>query len=248
MNYERINWQNGAETPLNKTNLNKMDKAISDLVNEIEKLSVLEVLGAFPNLSNSRISNCVNFSSTSGYTLTYGTLSTSDGNLIIKNTDYASTQLTAKLKKSLVLNEDKNILIKLRVKAITGSQVVIYPKIGLADGTSIFVVTSNIIGSNLSTNTTYPKYTLPNNKWVDIWYVFGTDADTEIDSVDLHIAPYATIKIASLQAFYSLDKTGNGGAIITDSNITSISVNYYAATTTNSNLTITPTTYKEGEI
>lgn len=207
MNYERINWQNGAETPLNQTNLNKMDKAISELVSELEKLKQLETLGTFPNHSNSRILNCVNFNITSDYSLTYGTLSVSDGKLIVTNPDYASTQLTAKLKENFVLNEDKNVLIKLRAKAVAGSQVAIYPKIGLTDGTSAFVTTSSIVGSNLSTNTTYPKYTLPYNQWTDIWCIFGADIDTEVESIDLHIAPYATIEIASFQAFYSLDKT-----------------------------------------
>lgn len=248
MNYERINWRNGAETPLNKVNLNKMDEAIYYLFNEFANLRRLEFLGAFPNQSNSCISNCVNFRSVNGFALTYGTLDVSGGKLIVSNPDYASTQLTAKLKKNIVINNDRNILVKLRVKAVTGSNVVIYPEIGLSDGTSVFVTLDSIIGSNLDTNTKYPKYTLPNNKWVDIWYIFGANnVDTEIESIDLHIAPYATVEISSIQAFYSFDKNGGGGAIFVDSGITYDTTSYYT-TVAHSNLTINPTSFEEGEI
>ncbi|MEE0060336.1 MAG: hypothetical protein UE295_05865, partial [Acutalibacteraceae bacterium] len=72
MEYTRINWQNTEETPLNATNLNKMDKAIADLVMELDNAKQLERLAVFPNHSNSRVSNSVNFKSTNGYTLTYG--------------------------------------------------------------------------------------------------------------------------------------------------------------------------------
>lgn len=246
MNYERINWRNGAETPLNKINLNKMDEAIYYLFNEFANLRRLEFLGAFPNQSNSCISNCVNFRSTNGFALTYGTLDVSGGKLIVSNPDYASTQLTAKLKKNIVINNDRNILVKLRVKAVTGSNVVIYPEIGLSDGTSVFVTLDSIIGSNLTTNTTYPKYTLPNNKWVDIWYIFGANVDTEIESIDLHIAPYATIEVSSIQAFYSIDKNGGVGTFIDSGIVTTTSS--YSAMAINSNLEITEATYEKGEI
>lgn len=211
MIYERVNWQNGAETPLNQTNLNKMDKAISELVGELERLKQLEVLGAFPNQSNSCINNCVNFSSISGFSVTYGTLDTSDGKLIVANPEYGSTLLKSKLNKKVVLNQDKTMLVKLRIKAVAGSNVVVYPQLGLSDGTTVFVTLNSIVGSNLITNSAYPKYNLPIGEWVDIWYVFGSEIDTEIESIVLHIAPYPTVEISSLQAFYSLDKGDSSG-------------------------------------
>lgn len=237
MNYERINWKNGA-TPINETNLNKMDQAVYRLAQELEKLKQLEVLSTFPNLSNSRIENSVNFCDTKDYSLTYGTLSTVNGKLIVTNTDYASTQLSAKLKQSVVLDSDKNILVKVRIKAVYGSNVCIYPKIGLADGTSVFVVADSILGSNLTASTTYPQYPLPDNKWVDVWFIFGSDISTEVKSIDLHIAPYAVVEIASFQAFYSLDKNAESTVTTINNGVTEV-----LATPA-----ITPTTYEEVEI
>lgn len=200
MIYERVNWQNGAETPLNQTNLNKMDKAISDLVSELEKLKQLEILGAFPNQLNCSIDNCTNFSSTSGFSVTYGTLDTSDGKLVVANPDYASTRLSAKLNKNLMLNNDKNILVKLRIKAVAGSNCGVGIYIGLTDGTSVPVTKSCILGSNIS------GCSLTNGEWTNLWWVFSAEVDTEIESIVLNIYTYATVEISNIQAFYSLDK------------------------------------------
>lgn len=233
MIYERVNWQNGAETPLNQTNLNKMDKAISELVGELEKLKQLEVLGAFPNQSNSCINNCVNFSSISGFSITYGTLDTSDGKLIVSNPEYPSTLLRAKLNNNRLLNKDKNILVKLRIRAISGSNCGVGINIGLTDGTSVSVTNSSIIGVNTD------GHTLPNGEWKDLWWVFGAEVDTEIESIALNIYTYATVEISNLQAFYSLDKgEGSGGS-------QAVSIVYNVDTTTTAS---TPVTAEEGEI
>lgn len=215
-----------------------MDKAISELVGELERLRQIEALSAFPNQSNCCINNCVNFSSISGFSVTYGTLSTSNGKLIVTNTDYASTQLSAKLKRSVVLDSDKNILVKIRIKAVYGSNVCVYPKIGLSDDTSVFIVADSILGSNLTTNTTHPRYPLPDNKWVDVWFIFGSDISTEVKSINLHIAPYAVVEIVSFQAFYSLDKNA-------ESTITTINNGVKEQDATPA---ITTTTYEEVKI
>ena len=243
LNYERINWQNGAETPLNQTNLNTMDKAISELVAELNKLKELEVLSAFPNQSNNSINNCTNFISVEGFSTTYGTLDISDKKLIVANPDYGSTQLKTKLTKNIVLSQDKTLLVKLRIKAVAGSGVVLYPQVGLTDGTSMFVTLNSIVGSNLITNSAYPKYNLPDNQWVDVWYVFGSEIETEIESIILHIAPYATVEIASIGAFYSLDKNNTAsGAGASFETVTCYTM------TIDRNPIITPTVYEEGEI
>jgi hypothetical protein len=236
MEYTRINWQNTDDTPVNAANLNKMDKAIAELVNELARLSKIEKLAVFPNQSNSRISNGVNFKSTNGYTLTYGNLGVLNDKLVITNEEYASTQLTATLKNNLVLNADKSILLKLRVKATTNASI--YPKLGLADGTSVFVPDTFVLASNMNTNS-IPYYKLTPDKWEDIWCIIGADIDTEIESINLHIAPYTTLEIASLHAFYSQD-TGSGSTGGIES------VNHYILV--DNNLSITPTPYTEGEI
>ncbi|MEE0265582.1 MAG: hypothetical protein UD936_08155 [Acutalibacteraceae bacterium] len=236
MEYTRVNWQNTNDTPVNATNLNKMDKAIAGLVNELNGVKHLESLAVFPNQSNSRISNSVNFKSTNGYTLTYGALEIADSKLIVTNEEYASTQLTAMLNESVVLNCDKNILLKIRAKASTNTSI--YPKLGLADGTSVFVPSSTISAGNLNAKAT-PYYNLAPNKWEDIWCIIGSDNDTKIESIVLHIAPYTKLEISSMHAFYSLDKcTGGGVAEV---------VTAYTHTTTPEQ-TFTPTQYEEGEI
>ena len=243
MIYERINWQNGTDTPINQTNLNKMDKAISELAGELERLKQLEILSAFPNQSNNCINNCTNFISVEGFSVTYGNLNISDRKLIVANPDYGSTQLKTKLTKNIVLSQDKTLLVKLRIKAVAGSGVTLYPLIGLTDGTSVFLTMNSIVGSNLITNSAYPKYNLPDKKWVDVWYIFGTETETEIESIILQIAPYATVEIASIGAFYSLDKnntaSGTGASFET--------VACYTMTI-NRNPTITQISYEEGEI
>ena len=244
MNYERVNWQNGAETPLNQTNLNKMDKAISDLVSELEKLKQIEILGAFPNQSNCCISNCVNFSSASGFSVTYGEIATADGKLIVSSREYASTQLKAKLNKSIILNEDRNILVKLRIKAVEGSNCGIDINIGLTDGVTVSVANSCIKGSSLA------GHSLTVGEWTDLWWIFGAEEDTEIDSIVLNLYTYPKIEISNLQAFYSLDKNGGAGAIIIDSDATVESTTYHT-TVTNADPEATATTYtelEEGEI
>lgn len=218
-----------------------MDKAINDLVVELEKIKQLEVLSAFPNQSNSCINNCVNFSSASGFSVTYGEISTSDGKLIVSSREYASTQLKAKLNKSLVLNKDRNMLVKLRIKAVEGSNCGVGINIGLTDGITVPVLNSCIKGSSLAGN----KLTI--GKWTDLWWVFGAELDTEIDSIVLNLYTYPEVEISSLQTFYSLDKNGGGGGTFVDGGIISNSTTYYTAIT-NSSLEITPTTFEEGEI
>lgn len=223
MIYERVNWQNGAETPLNKTNLNKMDKAISDLVSELEKLKQLEFLGAFPNLSSCCINNSVNFSSTSGFSVTYGTLDVLDGKLIISSREYASTQLKVKLNKSVVINKEKNILVKLRIKAVAGSNCGVGIYIGLTDGTSVPVTKSCILGSNIS------GCSLTNGEWTNLWWVFSAEVDTEIESIVLNLYTYPEVEISNIQAFYSLDKATSN----TVSNYETITANYDVVETSN---------------
>ncbi len=244
MEYTRINWQNTADTPLNATNLNKMDKGIAELLNELNSLKQLEKLAVFPNQANSRISNSVNFKSDNGYTLTYGTLDVSDSKLIVINEEYASTQLTAELKSPLTLNADKNILLKLRAKATTNASI--YPKLGLTDGTSVFVPNTTILAGNLYTNST-PYYSLKANEWADIWCIIGADVDTEIESIVLHIAPYGVLEIASFYAFYSIDKCNGGGVEVIDSGVEINLVQAYS-NVTESDIAINTISFTEGEI
>lgn len=236
MEYTRINWQNTDETPLNATNLNKMDKAIAELVMELDNAKQLERLAVFPNHSNSRVSNSVNFKSTNGYTLTYGALEIADSKLIVNNEEYASTLLTAMLNESVVLNGDKNILLKIRAKASTNTSI--YPKLGLADDTSVFVPSISVSAGNLNTKA-IPYYQLIPNKWADIWCIIGADIDTEIKSICLHIAPYTTLEIASFHAFYSLDKCTAGNMFEKLTAYTHVA---------NPNTTFTNTPFTEGEI
>ena len=214
-----------------------MDKAISDLVQELENLKQLEVLSTFPNQSNCCINNCVDFNSTSGFTVTYGDISTSDGKLVVACRDYASTQLKAKLNKSTILNQEKNILVKLRIKAVEGSNCGVGIHIGLTDGTTIPVTNSSIIGSNIA------GYSLSNGEWKDLWWVFGAEVDTEIESVVFNIFTYATVEISSLQAFYSLDKNGSSIGDLGDSQVVSVVYNVDKATQPS-----TPVTAEEVEI
>ena len=201
MSYNRISWTNTEDTPLNAQNLNTMDNGIYTLDRTI---NTLEKLLTYPNVS----ADCIkgNYLATTGSTLEIenGCLNITGGS----NTVGISSDLT----ETKSVDTDRMMLIKLRIKKDSGTNLSVYFKYVTATD-EVYVTTGNIIASNLNTAVIgNPSYTITDDSYHDIWCIFDSQTAVNITGMTVEIAassPSATI--SNFHAFYSMDKAGTGG-------------------------------------
>ena len=196
MSYNRINWTNTEDTPLNAQNLNTMDNGIYNLDRTI---NTLDKLLTYPNVS----ADCI----TGDYQVTTGsTLEIENGCLNItggSNTVGISSDLT----ETKSVDTDRMMLIKLRIKKDSGTNLSVYFKYITATD-EVYVTTENIIASNLNTAVIgNPSYTITDDSYHDVWCIFDSQSTVSITGIAIEIAastPNATI--SNFHAFYSMDK------------------------------------------
>lgn len=195
MIYQRIDWTNTESTLLNATNLNKMDKGIYDL----EKYAnTLEELTVYPNVS----ADCIkgNYEVTSGATLAVenGCLNiTGSGNVINLSSDLSETK---------TIDTNRVMLLKLRMKKNSGTNVSIYPKY-YTNTDEVYITAQNIIASNLYTaGFGNPQYIISDGVYHNIWCIFGSSTAVDIKGIIIELAPSPDVTISNIQLFYSMDK------------------------------------------
>lgn len=218
--------------------MGKINNVVSDY-----NIKNLETLSSYPNLSNNCLRSSCDYKSTNNWEVNNGgDLSTKDFCLTIKNSQ--TTDVLGVLKEKKEVNKTNVMLVKIRIKMVEGKYTCVYPiyytSTGMANITS-----KNIIASNL--RQTSNDYLLTDNEWHNVWFIFDCDTTREITKLGVRLATSPNVLISNINAFYSLDKNGGGGAIFVDSGITYDTTSYYT-TVAHSNLTINPTSFEEGEI
>ena len=119
MSYERVNWTNTIQTPLNAQNLNNMDIGIKNTYTEIN--NVME-LAAYPNLGADCISGT--YAASNGAELFVG-----EGSVITVTQNNASTTvISSSLNGTKKVDTDRLMLLKLRIKMTSGSNMSVYLK------------------------------------------------------------------------------------------------------------------------
>ena len=199
MSYERVNWTNTTQTPLNAQNLNNMDIGIENTYTEIN--NVME-LAAYPNLGADCISGT--YAASNGAELFVG-----EGNVITVTQNNASTTvISSSLNGTKKVDTDRLMLLKLRIKMTSGSNMSVYLKY-LTETDEIYVLSNNIIVGNLNTSGVgNPSYVITDNEYHNIWCIFKLPEETEITGIAVELAPYAKAKISAFEAFYSSDRAG----------------------------------------
>lgn len=199
MSYERVNWTNTIQTPLNAQNLNNMDIGIKNTYTEIN--NVME-LAAYPNLGADCISGT--YAASNGAELFVG-----EGSVITVTQNNANTTvISSSLNGTKKVDTDRLMLLKLRIKMTSGSNMSVYLKY-LTETDEIYVLSNNIIVGNLNTSGVgNPSYVITDNEYHNIWCIFKLPEETEITGIAVELAPYAKAKISAFEAFYSSDRAG----------------------------------------
>ena len=199
MSYERVNWTNTIQTPLNAQNLNNMDIGIKNTYTEIN--NVMELV-AYPNLGADCISGT--YAASNGAELFVG-----EGNVITVTQNNASTTvISSSLNGTKKVDTDRLMLLKLRIKMTSGSNMSVYLKY-ITETDEVYILSSNIIAGNLNTSGVgNPSYVITDNEYHNIWCIFKLPEETEITGIAVELAPYAKAKISAFEAFYSSDRAG----------------------------------------
>lgn len=199
MSYERVNWTNTIQTPLNAQNLNNMDIGIKNTYTEIN--NVMELV-AYPNLGADCISGT--YAASNGAELFVG-----EGNVITVTQNNASTTvISSSLNGTKKVDTDRLMLLKLRIKMTSGSNMSVYLKY-ITETDEVYILSSNIVAGNLNTGGVgNPSYVITDNEYHNIWCIFKLPEETEITGIAVEIAPYAKAKISAFEAFYSSDRAG----------------------------------------
>ena len=199
MSYERVNWTNTIQTPLNAQNLNNMDIGIKNTYTEIN--NVME-LAAYPNLGADCISGT--YAASNGAELFVG-----EGSVITVTQNNASTTvISSSLNGTKKVDTDRLMLLKLRIKMTSGSNMSVYLKY-ITETDEVYILSSNIVAGNLNTGGVgNPSYVITDNEYHNIWCIFKLPEETEITGIAVKIGPYAKAKISAFEAFYSSDRAG----------------------------------------
>lgn len=165
------------------------------------KLENYDTFATFPNQTYNLIQNHVNFANTSGWnTVNTGTLTA--GSSLLKAISESNLGIYANLEKSVKLNANASILMKIRARCVSGGTAKVKPcwRVGSSD---VVIDKGYIVAGNA--NTTDMTWTL-NSSFSDLWFIAkdGT-AQATIDRVGLLIISGSTVEVANFECYYSQD-------------------------------------------
>lgn len=194
MAYGKINWTNTRATPLNAQNLNKMDNCIYDTD---KLLNSAYHLMTYPNVS----ADCLdgNFSVTGDTDLT-----TENGCLTI-DSDTNTIDLTSDLSEVKTVDNNRLMLIKLRIKRNNSAYLYVAFKYITADD-EVYIINENIVASNLRISNATPSYLIEDDNYHNIWCIFKSVNAIQIKGIAVELANTVKATVSNLQAFYSMDK------------------------------------------
>ena len=184
------------------SNVNYLMDKIDNVVSNFD-IANLETLSAYPNVSNNCLKSPCNFQSTNNWNSSNdGSLGITDLCLAVQSSQ--TTDLLGELIKEKEVNKNNIMLVKIRMKMVSGQYVCVYPIYSTSDGV-VNVTTDNIIASNL--RPTSRDYLLTDNDWHNIWFIFDCDTTNTITNIGVRLSPSSNVIISNINAFYSLDKT-----------------------------------------
>ena len=194
MAYGKINWTNTRATPLNAQNLNKMDNCIYD---NNKSLNGAYHLMTYPNLS----ADCLdrNFSVTGDTTLT------TDSGCLTIDSNTNSINLISDLSEVKTIDNNRLMLIKLRIKRNNSAYLYVAFKYITADD-EVYIINENIVASNLRITNATPSYLIEDDNYHNIWCIFKSANPIQIKGIAVELANTVKTTVSNLQAFYSMDK------------------------------------------
>ena len=210
MAYEKVNWTNTPTTKINATNLNHMDSGIA--ANDVSINATnnqINALAAFPNQTYNLIPNHVNFTNASGWnTVNSGTL-TASGALLTAVSE-SNLRIYADLEKSVPLNANASVLVKIRARCTSGGTATVKP-CWRAGSSGVVIDKSYIIAGNVKTADM--TWTV-GSTFADLWLIAkdGTSQAT-IDRVGLQINSGTTVEIGHFECYFSQDSGLTNGEI-----------------------------------
>lgn len=210
MAYTPVNWTNTPTTPLNAENLNHMEGGI--IANEsaiAESKNAFNAFAAFPNKTYNLIPNHVNFTTATGWnTVNSGTL-TASGALLTAVSE-SNLRIYADLEKSVSLNANASVLIKIRARCTSGGTATLKP-CWRTGSSGVVIDKSYIIAGNVKTaDMTWSV----GSTFADLWLIAkdGT-AQATIDRVGVLISSGATVEVAHFECYYSQDEGLTSGEL-----------------------------------
>lgn len=210
MAYGKINWTNTRATPLNAQNLNKMDNCIYDTD---KLLNSAYHLMTYPNVS----ADCLdgNFSVTGDTDLT-----TENGCLTI-DSDTNTIDLTSDLSEVKTVDNNRLMLIKLRIKRNNSAYLYVAFKYITAND-EVYIINENIVASNLRISNATPSYLIEDDNYHNIWCIFKSANAIQIKGIAVELANTVKATVSNLQAFYSMDKVDEARDTTTVSTINTV--------------------------
>ncbi|MGN0441566.1 MAG: BppU family phage baseplate upper protein [Acutalibacteraceae bacterium] len=174
-----------------------------------DRLNSIDAYAAFPNHTYNLIKNHINFSNATGWnTINSGTL-TASGTLLTAVSD-SNLGIYADLEKSVPLNANASVLIKIRARCTSGNTATIKP-CWRTGSSGVVIDKSYIAAGNVSTaDMTWSV----GSTFSDLWLIAkdGT-AQAMIDRVGLQISTGATVEIGHFEVYYSQDEGSTSGEL-----------------------------------
>ncbi|MEF2918855.1 MAG: SGNH/GDSL hydrolase family protein [Acutalibacteraceae bacterium] len=224
MAYNRVNWTNSADTPLNAGNLNNMDLGIKKLDDQVSELETKTTMLYSNNLSlhnftgNTLMLNSKGFETTDNYTVVDNPTEFTTINDWLKLSTASKSGVYGKLSKTIDLwGDGRQLLIKLRVKT-SKSGAKIYPVRRLNGNNGTYIDSFCVISSNLTTINTLSHWVLLDTNWHDLWVIIkgNTSDGYELNEIGIFIQSTdntaTTVYVQQFDVFFNNDTAECTGA------------------------------------
>ena len=224
MAYNRVNWTNSADTPLNAGNLNIMDLGIKELDNRVSDLQTKTTMLYSNNLSlhnftgNTLMLNSKGFENTDNYTTIDEPTEFTAINDYLKISTASKSGVYGKLSKTIDLwGDGRQLLVKLRVKA-SKSGAKIYPVRRLNGSYGTYIDSFCVVSSNLTNVNTMSHWVLSGTNWNDLWLIIkgNTSDGYHLNEIGIFIQSQdntaITVYVQQFDVFYNNDISEMSGA------------------------------------
>ena len=131
---------------------------------------------------------------------------TTDNGCLTIDSNTNSINLISDLSEVKTVDNNRLLLIKLRIKRNNSAYLYVAFKYITADD-EVYVINENIVASNLriSGNAT-PSYLIEDDDYHNVWCIFQSTNPIQIKGIAVELANTVKTTVSNLQAFYSMDK------------------------------------------
>ena len=179
------------------------------------KIANYDTFAMFPNQAINCIKNSKNFINTDNWeSVNTGTLTATGYSLKAVSED--NFGIYGSLEKDLSINYNKTIMVKARVRCISGTSCTVKP-CWRKNTNGVLIAPEYIAAGNMdvSTANNSVSWNLPTGKrWRDIWFIaFDGGSNTSINQIGLFITSGTTVEIGHFECYYSQDSGLTNGEI-----------------------------------